>query len=83
MPDPDLNAVADEVMNYLRTHSAAGDTAAGIWRWWLTDLRGKVDVAMVEQALEDLAARGRIGRRMLASGAAFYFGTSPRSRSDS
>lgn len=76
-PDVVVIAVAEEVLSYLRTHSAAGDTAYGIWRWWLTDQREKVDVMIVEQALERLVAEGRIGRRMLPPGAVFYFGTPP------
>lgn len=80
-PDVAVTAVADEVMRYLRAHGAAGDTAYGIWRWWLTDQREKVDVMIVEQALERLVAEGRIGRRMLVSGEAFYFGSPLSARS--
>lgn len=66
--------VAEEIMAYLHENSAAGDTPQGIWRWWLTDRREKVDVAIVEQALERLVAQGRMGMRVLASGATLYFG---------
>lgn len=67
-------AIAEEIMAYLRANSSAGDTAEGIWRWWLTDLREKVDVVLVEEVLQKLAGQGQIGMRTLASGTTIYFG---------
>ena len=79
--DP-VAAVAEEVMAYLRECSAAGDTAQGIWRWWLRDQRDRVDMAIVEQALERLVARRQIGRRVLVSGETFYFGLGESKRGE-
>ena len=73
-PSELVAAVADENMAYVQENSAAGDTPHGIWRWWLTERRETVDVAIVEQALERLVAQGQMGRRVLASGATLYFG---------
>lgn len=77
-----IDAVADEIMAYLRENSAAGDTPRGIWRWWLTEQREQVDVAIVEQALDRLVADGRMGRRVLASGVALYFGVAANERGE-
>lgn len=73
-------AVAEEIRVYLRENSAAGDTAEGIWRWWLTDLRHKVDVTMVEEVLKELVHQGEISMRVLASGTTLYFGLGRRNQ---
>ena len=76
-------AVAEAIRVYLRENRSAGDTAEGIWRWWLTGLRNKVDVEMVEMALQELVSHGEIGKRILASGATFYYGLDQKSQSQS
>ncbi|MBS0168398.1 MAG: hypothetical protein JSR29_20120 [Nitrospira sp.] len=76
-------AVAEAIRVYLRENRSAGDTAEGIWRWWLTDLRNKVDVAMVETVLQQLVSQGEIGKRILASGATLYFGIGRKNQGQS
>ena len=76
-------AVAKEIMDHLRANISAADTSEGIWRWWLTDLREKVDVAMVEEILQKLASQGEIGTRVLASGATLYFGLGVKNQTQS
>lgn len=77
-----VSGVADEIMTYLNENTSAGDTPRGIWQWWLTDLRDKVDVAIVEQALERLVAQGHMGMWVLASGATLYFGLGASKRGE-
>lgn len=78
-----VSRVADEIMAYLRKNTFAGDTARGIWQWWLTGSSTRVDLRTVEIALERLAALGAIGVRVLASGEPFYFGLGPQNRGQS
>lgn len=72
--------VAEDILAYLLENSAAADTPHGISRWWIADGRAKVDVAIVEQALQMLVARGQIGIRMMASGTTLYFGLGASTR---
>lgn len=73
--DPALvSAVAAEIRAHLDTSPSAGDTALGVWQWWLGSTRDRVDVTTVERALEQLVERGVMGSRDLASGQRFYFG---------
>jgi hypothetical protein len=67
-------AVANEIMTYLKKNTLAGDTARGVYQWWLTSSRARADVTTVEMALERLVAEGVVGVRVLASGERFYFG---------
>ena len=67
-------AIAEEIVAYLRANSFAADTPEGIWRCWLSDVRERIDVVMVEEVLQKLAGRGEIGARVLPSGSTLYFG---------
>ena len=59
------------ILDYLRAHPNARDTAAGIHQWWLPE-----DVAAqledVEEALERLAAAGQVRARTVPGGAVVY-----------
>jgi predicted N-acetyltransferase YhbS len=72
-----ISAVTVEIMRYLALNRSAGDTAMGVWQWWLSATRDKVTKQLVEAALERLAASGAIGVRVLASGERYYFGLGP------
>jgi hypothetical protein len=51
-------AVADHIVDYLRAHPQAADTARGIAEWWLA---GRAfDAALVNRALRMLAAEGHV-----------------------
>ena len=80
VPSELVAAVAEEIVAYVRENSAVGDSPQGIWRWWLTDRRDKVDLAIVEQALRMLVAQGRLGMRVLASGTTHYVGLEANKR---
>jgi hypothetical protein len=56
--DNKARAVADQILDYLRSHPQAADTARGIAEWWLA---GRAfDAALVNRALRMLAAEGHV-----------------------
>ena len=65
--------LVEEISDYLAKRPNAGDTAAGIWRYWLTTTRDKSDVQSVEEALDSLVVAGKLCARLLAGGEQFYF----------
>lgn len=69
--------LAREISDYLAKRPSAGDTAAGIWRCWLTTTRDKSDVQSVEEALDNLVIEGKLCSRLLTSGEQFYFAPGP------
>ncbi|MCW5665826.1 MAG: hypothetical protein KIT35_18505 [Piscinibacter sp.] len=61
-PAPDVDAIASAIRGYLAEHPNAADTVEGIRRWWLLGTLGEVPPELVEQALEQLLAQGRVRR---------------------
>ncbi len=55
-----IDTVADSIRRYLAQRPLAADTAEGVCHWWL-DLPGPTPpVAVVQTALERLAAAGHV-----------------------
>jgi hypothetical protein len=57
MNEPTISHVARGILDYLRKHPEAQDTAAGISEWWLPKLKVKTLLKDVESALEELVAK--------------------------
>ena len=57
MPDPSIRRVAIAILQYLRDHPAASDTAEGIAKWWVSE-----DRIAVENALALLVKEGVVVR---------------------
>jgi hypothetical protein len=81
-PDQDVQAVAADILRYLRSHPDAADTAEGIARWWLGGRRYEDNLARVLEAMPALVAEGLVEKQTLPDGAEVYrAGRAKRSRS--
>jgi uncharacterized protein YigA (DUF484 family) len=60
--------IAQDILNYLRSHPEASDTLEGITKWWLIRLRVSDTTEVVRRALERLRDQGLIRERRLAGG---------------
>ena len=56
----DKSQIGNEILAYLVDHPKAQDTLEGIVEWWLLERQIKFQIAMIKEALLDLAARGLI-----------------------
>ena len=74
MPEDEdtVNAIADEIAHYLARHPLAADTAIGVQRYWLTQARGAVPLARVEDALARLERKGIVARRVVFGGSVMF-----------
>ncbi len=68
----DVAAIAQRILDYLRAHPHAADTAEGIARWWLSDAAPGHSPEKVERALRILSERGEVKACTLPSGAVVY-----------
>jgi hypothetical protein len=79
-PDPaicpcterDADALAGEILRYLRGHRAASDTVEGIARWWIKRQRLEDTLERVQSALDLLVADARLVTRESPSGRVLY-----------
>ena len=62
MCEPTISPVARGILDYLRKHPEAQDTAAGIFEWWLPKLKVQTLLKEVENALEELVAKELVER---------------------
>jgi hypothetical protein len=69
--NPDVVTVVQHLSRYLITHPDACDTSEGIARWWISE-DGPVPVAVVEAALDWMAARGVVKSTQAADGRVRY-----------
>ncbi len=53
-----VQQVADSLRRYLQAHPQAGDTVAGVHRWWVQWPGTKAPLAVTQAALEALQAAG-------------------------
>lgn len=58
--DPEVVALAAEVMGYLRTHPDAADTMEHIARWWILRQRIEAGLAATQKALDYLERHGAL-----------------------
>ena len=62
----------DEILQYLKAHPDAGETAEGIAEWWLTEHDLNEAEILVEQALNHLVNQGLLERHVLVDGHILY-----------
>lgn len=55
-----IDAVAAEILDYLRSHPEAADTLEGIVEWWLMRTRYMRGLERVEEALALLISEGLV-----------------------
>lgn len=67
-----MNNIANEIARYLRDHPDAADSLDGIRQWWLPRLRLQEASAQVEEAVQELLARGEVERQILPDGTVLY-----------
>jgi hypothetical protein len=70
--------IAERILDYLESHPAAADTREGIERWWLGAGGGLGGGEAVQDALDELVARGLVRRREVPGGKAVYSRPGPR-----
>ncbi len=70
--EPGLAQLSDEILRYLRAHPQAADTVDGIVEWWLPRQRHNDAVNRVQQALDELVARGLVEQMTLVDGTVLY-----------
>ena len=76
--DHRVQAIARNVEAYLAIHPDAADSAEGIQRWWLASTLTEESLDRVRAALDELAAAGRVTRRVLPDGGVVYSGAAPQ-----
>ena len=64
--DAELARLAQDIQRYLQAHPHAADSIDGILRWWLPRQRLEESATKVRQALELLAQRGAVSKRVFA-----------------
>ena len=64
--DAELARLAQDIQRYLQAHPHAADSVDGILRWWLPRQRYEESAIKIQQALELLAQRGAVSKRVLA-----------------
>jgi hypothetical protein len=69
--DPEVLALAEEILRYLAAHPDAADTREHIERWWILRQRIEDALAATQQALDYLEKRGAV-RKTGQGGSAVY-----------
>ena len=69
--DPDTEALAAEIVSYLKRNPDAADTREHIERWWLAAQRIEHALALTAQALNLLERRGVVERFAVGSEVAY------------
>ncbi len=76
-PDLDTAVLVDQTCArlrlYIRQHPRAADTSDGIALWWLQDAAAMLTPAILECALQRLAAEGLLAIRPLPCGRPLWF----------
>jgi hypothetical protein len=67
-----MEAVAAAIVDYLRAHPMAADSAAGVRRWWIGAQRAGPGLDEVESALDLLVERRVLRRLPLGDGTMPY-----------
>lgn len=71
--------LALQILEYLRTHSDAQDTAEGIAEWWSLEHRVRNEITEVKRSLLELVAQGLVVEKTGRDGRA-HFRLNPRKR---
>ena len=69
--------IAQDILNYLRSHPLASDTLEGIAKWWLMRQRVSESTEVVQRVLERLRDQGLIRECRLAGGRTLYEAIGP------
>ena len=69
----DVEEVAASIFNYLQDNPSAGDTLEGITKWWLLRQRLGESLAMVQEAIEQLKAKGLVVEQKRMDTNTLYF----------
>ena len=64
--DAEIAQLAQDIERYLQAHPHAADSVDGVLGWWLPRQRYEESAIKVQQALELLAQRGAVCKRVLA-----------------
>lgn len=67
----------DAILQYLNHHPKAADTRDGIDKWWLAGIHPKPPAEILQKALDELVATGRIARSRLVDGSIVYESAQP------
>lgn len=67
-----MEGVVAAIVDYLRTHPMAADSAEGVQRWWIGAQRAGPRLDEVESALNLLVERNVLRRCPLADGTLLY-----------
>lgn len=67
-----IRALARRIAAYLSKHPDAADSAEGISRWWLSQMRIDANGGSVQHALDLLVEQGAIARRVLPDRSCVY-----------
>jgi hypothetical protein len=67
-----IEALAQDITEYLERNAQAADDISGISRWWLRDGRPGKTLERVRASLELLESRGVIRRTVLKDGHVIY-----------
>lgn len=70
--------IAEAIRRYLSDHPKAADTVEGIAGWWLVAERYQPTQEEVQQALDDLVAKGMVIRKEVLNGRVVYSGKGPK-----
>ena len=68
----EIEAIAEDIVDHLRRHPRAADSAAGVAGWWLAPERAGAALEQVESALDLLVSRGVLQRLPLTDGGVLY-----------
>ena len=69
--DTRIDALAEEITNYLRAHPNAADTVDGVMKWWLREGRSS-STQEIARVLELLVVRGVLVRKQVTGGGQLY-----------
>jgi hypothetical protein len=70
--DSGVEDLAAEILQYLRSHGSAADTAEGIAQWWIKRQRLEESMDQVQLALNYLVDKARIKAKVTHSGSKLY-----------
>lgn len=70
--EPDFDAVANEILHYLKRFPNAAETMDGIASWWIPRQRIHEKREIVERAVQKLVRQGRMQVTHIAGGVDVY-----------